>query len=568
MSVLLKLLQILGALGVFLFGMKIMSEGLQKVAGPRLKTLLGKMTGNRLSGVATGFTVTAVIQSSSATTVMVVGFVTAGLLTLTQSIGVIMGANIGTTVTGWMVALLGFKVQVSTFALPAIAVGVALTFLKKSTAKQAGECLTGFGLLFLGLSLMKDAVPTVQGANQLVWLTNLTQYGFLSIVLFVMIGGIVTVVLQSSSATMTLTLTLAAMGWLPYEMAAAMVVGENIGTTVTANLASIGASQDAKRAARAHLLFNLFGAFWVTLTLQWILLPLVNNTVPGDPHIDFTAIQGDEDALMRGRGIITAHLAAFHTLFNILNTSMLLPFVKQLECLVRRWVPDSPVRSHVRYISTALIETPDFLIIQVGKEMQHMCELTRQMFSDSLHILTHPKEKLGSLVDATLEKEDIVDQLDVEIAKVLTMTGRAATSASASRRISEMLQNTHRLERIADHCAVLVRIARRVHQSEPGLSSDDVGKISELGRAVDAAMDNLGRFLANEKDDYVKNAEMLEERIDNVRRYLRATEIQALKEGSEDVETGLAVLDVLTHLEEIGDRVASIIRSTTTSRNS
>jgi phosphate:Na+ symporter len=558
-------LQLLGALGVFLFGMKLMSEALQKVAGPRLKALLGLMTANRFTGVLTGFGVTAVVQSSSATTVMVVGFVTAGLLTLTQAIGVIMGANIGTTVTGWLVALLGFKIQVSAFALPAIGFGVAMTFMKGARVRQVGECLTGFGLLFLGLCLMKDAVPTVSGSS-LAWITRLTGYGLGSIVLFVLIGGVLTLVLQSSSATMSLTLTFAAMGWLPFDMAAAMVVGENIGTTITAMLAAIGASADARRAARAHVIFNLVGALWVTLSMPLFFLAMVDWLVPGDPYVDFVALQGNESALAAGRGVITAHLAAFHTAFNILNTALLLPLVAVIERTVRRWVPDTPVQSHVRYISTALIETPELLIVQVGKEMDHMCELTRQMFRDSLHILTHPADKLGDLVESTLEREDIVDHLEAEIAKVLVLTARAATSTSATRKIAELLQNTHRIERIADHCAVLVRIARRLHQQSPGLTPEDVARLRELGEVVDAALENLGGYLSNEDADHYGKAVALEERIDQVRRDLRAAEIQQLKEGTKTIETGVGVLDALTHLEEIGDRVLGIVRTTEATR--
>ena len=259
------LFQLLGALGIFLFGMKVMSEGLQKVAGDRMKSLLARITGNRFSGVLTGLTVTCVVQSSSATTVMVVGFVTAGLLTLTQAIGVIMGANIGTTLTGWLVAVLGFKVKITAFALPACGVGFAMSFLKGARVRQWGEALLGFGLLFIGLGLLKDAVPDIGSPEDLAWVQAVSGYGFGSVVLFVAIGTLLTVVLQSSSATMTLTLTLAALGWLPYELAAATVLGENIGTTITANLAAIGASRDAVRAARVHFLFNIFGVTWALL---------------------------------------------------------------------------------------------------------------------------------------------------------------------------------------------------------------------------------------------------------------------------------------------------------------
>jgi phosphate:Na+ symporter len=296
--------------------------------------------------------------------------------------------------------------------------------------------------------------------------------------------------------------------------------------------------------------------------MQLVFLALVDWVVPGNPHIDFASLQDDPEALAYSSGVITSHLAAFHTLFNILNTALLVPFVAQIEKLVRRWVKDAQEPSDVRYISTALIETPELLVVQVAKEMQHMLELTQHMFRDSLHILTHPQDKLGTLVENTLEREDIVDHLDAEIAKVLALTARAATSATASRKIAELLQNTHRIERIADHCAVLVRIARRMHNREPGLGDDNVGKIEKLGNAVAEAMDNLRKYLAEDRAERVQRAEELETAIDDVRRTLRESEIEELKSGSEDIETGIAVLDVLTHLEEIGDRIASIVRTT------
>ncbi|MFT7581543.1 MAG: phosphate:Na+ symporter, partial [Myxococcota bacterium] len=314
MDIFLQVVNLLGALGVFLFGMKIMSEGLQKVAGAKLQALIGKMTSSPIKGVFTGFLVTTVVQSSSATTVMLVGFVNAKLLSLRQAIGVIMGANIGTTVTGWLVALLGFKVKISAFALPAVGLGVIFTFLHGARRKQIGEALIGFGLLFLGLSLMKDAVPGLDGES-LAWVQSLTSLGFLSVVIFVLIGAALTVVLQSSSATMTLTLALTAAGYIPYDFAAAMVLGENIGTTASANIAAIGTSVIAKRAARAHLIFNVIGVVWALALFQWALLPLVDAIVPGNPELSVLSSAG-------AVGVVTSHLAAFHTLFNILNTSL------------------------------------------------------------------------------------------------------------------------------------------------------------------------------------------------------------------------------------------------------
>lgn len=563
------ILNLAGALGVFLLGMRLMSEGLQKVAGSKLKSLIRKITSNRFSGVLTGFVVTSVIQSSSATTVMVVSFVSASLLTLTQAIGVIMGANIGTTVTGWLVALLGFKVKISAFALPAIGLGFAAGFAKRPNLKHSGEVLLGFGLLFLGLGLLKDAVPALSGPESLVWVRDLTSHGFFSIIIFVLLGTALTVVLQSSSATMTLTLTFAALGWLPYEMAAAMVLGENIGTTATANLAAIGAPVPAKRAARAHFIFNVFGATWALALMSLVLLPVVDWLVPGAPNIDFAALQGNEEGLLNARAVVTTHLAAFHTLFNVTNTMLLLPFVDQLVKVVTRWVPDSKAKTTTRalYLSTPLLSTPELSLVQTRKEMHHMTEVVRRMFTDSMTILKNPNESLGTLVEDTLEREDIVDDLEVEISNHLSQTAQASTTSAVSIKIAEMIQNTHRLERIGDHCAVLVRIARRLHQDpDTVLQEHEIENITKIGGLVDKALDNLGRYLAGEKG-VAAQAEALEDEIDNTRREMREEQIARLEEREgEDMITGIAFLDLLTHLEEIGDRAVGIIRQAEAAR--
>lgn len=552
-------LQLLGSLGVFLFGMKYMSEGLQRVAGSRLKGLLGKITGNRFAAVGSGLMLTALVQSSSASTVMIVSFVTAELMSLTQAIGMVMGANIGTTLTAWMVSLLGFKVNISSFALPAVGIGLALTFMRSERRRDTGEVLVGFGLLFLGLQLLRQTIPPISGPDQLSWVTELTEYGFGSILIFVAVGTGLTLVLQSSSATSTLTLTLAALGWLPYEMAAAMILGENIGTTVTANLAAIGASTDAKRAARVHFLFNVAGVAWALALFNVYLLPLVNVLVPGNPTVDFRAIQDDPVAMAVASGVVTTHLAAVHTLFNLTNTALMLPFVQHLERVVLRWVPEGPrERTSLRYLHPGLIETPELLLVQAGREMQHMTEVVRAMFTASMQILTHPQERLGRLVEETLEREETVDGMEREISELLATTARAATSESAAARIAEMIQNTHRLERIGDHCAALVRIARRAHGAGNLFNERDLEELGTLGGLVNDALENLGAYLAG--NSTAADGEAIEAQIDQMRRHLRARHTEKLQETRESVTLELAFLDTITHLEEIGDRALGIIR--------
>jgi phosphate:Na+ symporter len=559
MPIVLGLLQLAGALAVFLLGMKIMSEGLQKVAGARLKGWIAKITANRFSGVLTGLGITIVVQSSTATTVMLVGFVSAGLLTLTQSIGVIMGANIGTTMTAWMVSLLGFRMNITAFALPMVGIGFPLTLMRGARKKQWGEVLIGFGLLFLGLALIKDAVPTIDDPEQIAFVAKMAGYGLGSLVLFVVAGTALTILLQSSSASTTLTLTLAALGWIPYEMALAMILGENIGTTITANLAALGGTTDAKRAARVHLLFNLVGVTWALILFRPALIPLVDVLAPGDPNLDFAAIQQDPVALTVASGVVTVHLAVFHTLFNVTNTLLMLPFVHHLERLIRRWVPEEKDGApKLRYLSSALIATPELLVVQASKEMQYMTEVVREMFGAAVYILLNPDKKLGSLVEDTLAKEELCDALEKEIVAHLTMTARAATSADASRKVAELIQNTHRLERIADHCAVLVRIAQRIHHADQYFDEVDMNGLRSLGELVDQSLENVGTYMVG--GSTAQAAEVIESRIDDLRRSLRTRHVQRMRDSADRLETELAFLDAITHLEEIGDRAVGIVR--------
>lgn len=549
---------LLGALGVCLLGMKLMSESLQRVAGAGLRDLLGRLTSNRFKGVLTGAAITGLIQSSSATTVMVVSFVAAELMTLTQAIGVIMGANIGTTLTGWVVSFFGFNMKISAIALPAAGLGVCLGFVPSHKWRGWGEALLGFGLLFLGIGLLKDAVPPLE-QEQLVFLQRMSQDGLISILIFVGIGTLLTLVLQSSSATMALTLTMAAMGWISYEMAVAMVLGENIGTTATANLAAIGASVEAKRAARVHLLFNLIGVTWAVALMDVYLLPVTDWMVPGDPTVDLLALQGDAAAFAVASGVVTLHLAGMHTLFNVTNTLLMLPWVKQLEWAVTRWVPSAVTKSRLRFLTPTGVEAPELLLIQAGKEMRHMTEVVRSMFVDAMRVLTHQGEWPAALVDATAAREDEIDDLEREISENLTRSTTSATPPPTARKIAEMMENTHRLERIGDHCSVLLRIARRNHETSTSFPPEDLTEIESLAGLVDTAMENLGRYLAGDVR-VASLAEDLEQEVDQTRRRLRASQIQRMMQTTEGMPASLAYLDVITHLEEIADRVVGIVR--------
>ncbi|MEP2937527.1 MAG: Na/Pi cotransporter family protein [Gilvibacter sp.] len=370
-------LQLLGSLGLFLFGMKVMSDALMDLAGDKMRSILARLTSNRFLGVFTGFFITSVIQSSSATTLMVVSFSNASLLTLTESISVIMGANIGTTITAWLITILGFKVSMSSIALPLVGLGVAFTFAKKETLKNWGIFIIGFSILFIGLQFLKDAVPNIkENPEMLEFLTSFTDLGFWSVLIFLFIGTLLTVIIQSSSATMAVTLIMCAQGWIPFELAAAMVLGENIGTTITANLAAIVANFHAKRTARAHLVFNIIGVIWV-LILFYPFLKMVS----------WVAVQWGSESPYLTAAAIPVGISLFHTIFNILNTFVLIWFIKPIARFVERIVPEKETE-------VVAIETPKFLTKTVSKYPETLIaslkEESKRLFKNTIfEIVTH-----------------------------------------------------------------------------------------------------------------------------------------------------------------------------------
>ena len=376
------LLKLFGSLALFLYGMKIMSEGLQKFAGDRLRRILTAMTTNRVTGVLTGMLITALVQSSSATTVMVVSFVNAGLLTLSQSIGVIMGANIGTTVTAWIISALGFKVDIAAFALPLLAFGIPLLFSQKSNRKSIGEFIFGFSFLFMGLSMLQANAPDLQkNPDMLAFVQNYTDMGVLSILLFVFIGTILTMIVQASAATMAITLIMCANGWISFELGAALVLGENIGTTITANLAALTGNTQARRAAMAHLMFNVFGVIWVlcvfpffTGAVSWFV-----ENVMGSTEMSVA---------------VPFKLSAFHSAFNICNVLILIWFVPFIERTVCAIIPqkEQDEEYRLRYITGGMLSTAELSILQASKEIHLFAERTRRMFGMVRELLHTEKD--------------------------------------------------------------------------------------------------------------------------------------------------------------------------------
>ena len=430
-------LQLIGALGVFLFGMKVMSDALLKLAGNRMRSILATMTSNRVLGITTGFLITSVIQSSSATTLMVVSFSNAGLLTLTEAISVIMGANIGTTITAWLITILGFKVSMSAIALPLVGFGFAFTFAKKEQTKNIGSFIIGFALIFIGLQFLKEAMPDIKNnPGILEFLSKYTDLGYLSILLFLLIGTILTVVIQSSSATMALTLIMTAQGWIPFEMAAAMVLGENVGTTITANLAAIVANYKAKQTARAHLIFNLIGVLWMLILFY-----------PFLKFVSWLSIQFGSDSPYLTAAAIPVAISLFHTTFNICNTFLLVWFLNPIANVVKKIVPERAPQERAveepKFISSSTIKYPETAIESLLMESRFLYK--NPIFEIVAHAVNVHREDIKSdmKLRELVEKSTVDLKADVRelyYAKVKTIYGeiiRFATTAQNSLNLSK-----------------------------------------------------------------------------------------------------------------------------------
>lgn len=547
-----QIFEVIGSLGLFLYGMRTMSDGIQKAAGDKLQAILKFMTGNRFAGVATGFGMTAIIQSSSATTVMVVSFVNAGLLSLGQAIGVIMGANIGTTVTGWIVAIFGFKFNISAIALPAIGVGLPLIFWKRINKSEWGETLVGFGLLFLGLSFLKASVPEIDAhPESLKFVTHLTDYGIFSRFLFIIIGTGLTVILQSSSASMAITLTMAFSGWIDFPNAAAMVLGENIGTTITAMIASIGTDVHARRAATAHMMFNIIGIIW----LQFLFFPiisLVDTLVPGS---------------MDSQSGITAHLAMFHTTFNVINTLVFISFVNWLERIVKFMVPLPPAdkaQPHeykLDYITYSMQDTPELNMLTAKSEIYKMAEITQKMFDSFVYVFKHPDKKLKNEVEDLAAKEELTDRMQEELSGFLAHLSMENLKTRSAENVNHLMRIVHELESIGDSCFNLLILSKRRYDKE--LIIPESG-LEALRPYLDTVQDYLG-FIIKHMNQHLSSEEMKqaiasEEEVDRYRNTLHKAARKRIKAGS-DVKAELLYMDMVRHIEKIGDHLLNIAQA-------
>lgn len=547
-------LKLLGSLALFLYGMKIMSEGLQKFAGDRLRKILTAMTTNRVTGVLTGLLITALIQSSSATTVMVVSFVNAGLLELSQSIGVIMGANIGTTVTAWIISALGFKVDIAAFALPLLAVGIPLLFSQKSNRKSIGEFIFGFSFLFMGLSYLKSNAPDLsQNPEMLAFVQNYTDMGALSILLFVFIGTVLTMIVQASAATMAITLIMCANGWISFELGAALVLGENIGTTITANLAALTGNTQARRAALAHLVFNLFGVFWVlclfvpfTNTVSW----LVDN------------FMGNNDAATA----VSFKLSMFHTCFNICNVFVLIWFVKLIERTVCAIIPtkETDEEYRLRFISGGLLSTAELSILQASKEIQLFAERTRRMFGmvqDLLH--TEKNDDFTKLFSRVEKYESISDNMELEIANYLNKVSEGRLSSESKLQIRGMLREVTEIESIGDSCYNLARTLNRKRSTDKDFTEKQYEHIHLMMKLTDDALEQMIAVIdhADHAASDVNKSFNLENEINNYRNQLKSQNIVDVNNKEYDYQMGVYYMDIIAECEKLGDYVVNVVEA-------
>ena len=547
-------LKLIGSVGLFLYGMKIMSEGLQKVAGDRLRSILTAMTTNRVTGVLTGVLITALIQSSSATTVMVVSFVNAGLLTLAESISVIMGANIGTTVTAWIISIFGFKVDMAAFALPLLAIALPLIFSGKSNRKSIGEFIFGFSFLFMGLSYLKANAPDLNAnPEMLAFVQNYTDMGFFSILLFLFIGTILTMIVQASAATMAITLIMCANGWISLELGAALVLGENIGTTITANLAALTANTQAKRAALAHFVFNVFGVIWVLIIFHPF-IQLVNWVVD-----TFFQTNNPEVA-------ISYKLSAFHSIFNICNVCLLIWGVKLIErtvcALIRPKEEDEEPR--LRFITGGMLSTAELSILQARKEIHLFAERTHRMFGmvqDLLH--TDKDDDFNKLFSRVEKYENISDNMELEIANYLNQVSEGRLSSESKLQIRAMLREVTEIESIGDSCYNLARTINRKRQTNQDFTEKQYEHIHFMMKLTDDALAQM--IVVVEKPEHqsidINKSFNIENEINNYRNQLKNQNILDVNNKEYDYQMGVYYMDIIAECEKLGDYVVNVVEA-------
>ena len=555
MSTVFQILTLLGALGMFLYGMTLMSEGLQKVAGSRLRSILSAMTANSFTRILTGTLITAIIQSSSATTVMIVSFVNAGLLSLTQAVGVIMGANIGTTVTSWLISLLGFTADISTLSIPLIGIGFAFMMFKSQKRKNIGEMIIGFAMLFLGLSFLKDSVPDLSNnPDAIAFIQKWTDWGFFSVLIFVLVGTVMTIVLQSSSATVALTLVMASQGWIPFEMAAAMVLGENIGTTITANIAASVGNISAKRAALAHTVFNVFGVIWV-LALYKPFLWLVSKIVVG---------LGGEDPFVSSASLLYA-ISTVHTLFNVLNTCILVWFTPQIVRFVT-WAlkghKDEEEVFRLRYIQGGMMSTAELSLEQAEQEVVHFSEIVKKQYRYARQAVNESDDenRFDELFKKLEHYEQITDRIEFEIAKYLSNIRESDLSQEGTNKLQAMYKIISELESMGDSGFNVGRILQRKNLHSQKFDETTVRKLNHMLDLVDVAIDCM---IDNLKEGFhhvinISNAQDAEHDINEYRDNLKEEHLRNIESEESGYLRGVYYMDLVSECERVGDFIINV----------
>lgn len=588
----LDLLCLLGSVAMFLYGMKVMSEGLQKAAGDRLRNILSAMTRNRFTGMLTGIVITALIQSSSASTVMVVSFVNAGLMTLAQSMAVIFGANVGTTFTAWIIALFGFKVDTSVFILPVIACAVPLLFANTGRKKSIGEFLIGFALMFMGLDLISDYVPDLQSNPEMfAFLEHYASMGFGSVLLFVFVGIILTAIIQSSAATFAIVLIMCTKGWISFDLACATVLGSNIGTTITPLLASMSGNVAAKRTAMGHLLFNLFGIAWTLAVFypfvrlnvhitEWLgqgnpesIFGYVNNLEATNPQL-YNSIF--DNSLPAGHPVlakiaqmqfsVSFGLSMFHTVFNLINVAIMIWLTGFYVKVVEKLVPakhSGDEEFQLKFISGGLMSASELNIAQAEKEIVVYAQRVQRMIAMAQNIVHNSAGNEFTKQFSRIEKyEEISDRMEIEIANYLNRCSEGRLSNEGKHRIAAMLRIVSEIESIADCCYGVAKILIRKQESHVNFNDEISTNIDTMFIAVEAAMTNMLLLLHNFEG--VDQADIItsynhEREINNLRNQLRVANVENINEHHYEYQAGIYYMDIIGSLEKIGDYIINVV---------
>lgn len=558
----LMILKMIGCLALLMFGMKTMSEGLQKLTGGHLRAVLGTMTKHRIGGLLTGTFVTASVQSSTATTVLTVSFVNAGLLTLSQAIPVIMGANIGTTATAWIMSIFGFQFNMSSVVWPFFALGIILSYTKKNSTKSLGEFVFGFAFMFLGLTTLREnAVAMDLAHNQAIinFFSTTGGWGIFSTLLFLLLGSILTMCVQSSAAIMAITLLLCSSGVLPIYQGIALVMGENIGTTVTSNLAALSASTQARRAALAHMLFNVFGVVWVLIVFH----PFVNmvcHIVGFDPNF----VPQTQEEIAEASVRVTYALSGFHTAFNLCNVAILIWFIKPMEniiCKIIREKEDGEDFS-IKFISAGLMSTAELSLFEARKEINLFAERTLKMFRFVPDLLKMKDEGEFTKLFARIEKyENISDKMEIEIAGYLNKVSEGRLSPESKRVLQSMLKEISEIESIGDSIYNMSRAIRHKFQSADDFTEEQYSHIEGMMKLCDKSMAQMVDIIEDAPQADVKSSLMMEYEINDYRKMLKQLNVDDINAQRYSYQMGVHYMDVINDCEKLGDYVINVVEA-------